>query len=135
DWRPAAVFIPPAVIRVPIGAIVRIHSGPHDGGWYRVSYRDITGYVTATWLVQTTLADRAITQTHGKLIVVSVAAQQLEAYHSGRLMLISAVTTGRPELPTLDGLSRVIAKFSPFRMTSPWPPGSPHHFDDIPMQY
>jgi lipoprotein-anchoring transpeptidase ErfK/SrfK len=61
--------------------------------------------------------------------------QQLEAYQHGKLILIGAVTTGRPVLPTMDGVSYVSAIFSPFRMISPWPPGSPHYFDDIQMQY
>jgi uncharacterized protein YraI len=95
----------PTVMQVPKGGIVRVQSGPQKGGWYRLSYRGIAGYAPADWLAPTPLAGRAIAHTRRDLIVVSVALQQLEAYQHGKLILIGAVTTGRPVLPTMDGVS------------------------------
>jgi hypothetical protein len=124
-----------AVIDMPLGAIARVLSGPHNGRWYQVEYRGRTGYATPEWLVPTFLAGRGMARRRRTLIVVSLALQQLEAYQDGDLCLITAVTTGRSELPTPAGMSHVSALYSPFLMCSPWPRGSPHHFEDIPMQY
>ena len=33
------------------------------------------------------------------------------------------ITTGRPALPTPPGRYHVMAKYSPYEMISPWPPG------------
>jgi hypothetical protein len=124
-----------AVIDMPVGAIARVLSGPYNGNWYQMEYRGRTGYATPEWLVSIPLAGRAMARRRRALIVVSLALQQLEAYQDGKLLLITAVTTGRSELPTPAGVSRVSALYSPFLMCSPWPRGSPHHFEDIPMQY
>jgi lipoprotein-anchoring transpeptidase ErfK/SrfK len=124
------------VVDVPRGAIVRVLSGPYYGNWYLLKYRGRTGYAVSTWLVAAPLIGRRIAQRGRQSgIVVSVARQQLEAYQDGNLFLVTAVTTGRPELPTPTGVTYVSALYSPFLMSSPWPPGNPYYFADIPMQY
>lgn len=124
-----------AVTEIPIGAIVRVVSGPHNLNWYELKYRGRTGYATSEWLVETPVVGLSMARRKQSLILVSVSLQQLEAYQNGHLFLISAVTTGRSGLPTPPGVSYVSALYSPFLMSSPWPAGNPHHFADIPMQY
>ena len=67
--------------------------------------------------------------------MVSLARQQMELYQGGKLHLVTAVTTGRPELRTPAGTFRVIAKLSPYTFKSPWPPGSPYWYPDSVSQY
>jgi lipoprotein-anchoring transpeptidase ErfK/SrfK len=61
----------------------------------------------------------------GKLILVSLSRQVLTAYQDGTPVLTTYVATGRPQLPTPPGVYHVFAKYSPYKMISPWPYGSP----------
>lgn len=127
----------PIVTRLYTGQIVKVVAGPYAEiasttvpapNWYRVSYRDKVGYVSAKWMTYTGLAGKSRAASYPRLIVVSLARQQVEAYEGGKLVLISAVVTGRPELPTPAGTTKVYAKYSPHTFHSPWPVGSPYWY-------
>ena len=64
----------------------------------------------------------------GRVIIVSIARQELMALQDGVVALDTAVTTGRPALPTVTGVFHIIAKHSPYCMSSSWPPGSPFYW-------
>jgi len=61
----------------------------------------------------------------GKLILISLSRQVLTAYQDGTPVLTTYVATGRPQLPTPPGVYHIFAKYSPYKMISPWPYGSP----------
>ena len=65
-----------------------------------------------------------------RIILVSLQAQRLVAYDHGRVILDTAVTTGRSALPTDVGAMHVVKKDSPWTMQSPWPKGSPYWYPD-----
>lgn len=73
---------------------------------------------------------RFFTQIPDRVILVSAATtgQTLRAYDHGALVHEDYVTTGRPELPTPPGVYHVMAKYSPYEMISPWPPGSAFYY-------
>jgi len=110
------------------GEIVHVLSGPSNGVWYRVSYQNATGYSSGAYLVNTGLAGASIASHYARVIVVSLARQQVEAYQNGRLVLIAAATTGQPALPTPVGITTVTAKRTNIWFISPWPPGSPYYY-------
>jgi lipoprotein-anchoring transpeptidase ErfK/SrfK len=64
----------------------------------------------------------------GKLILVSLSRQVLTAYQDGTPVLTTYVATGRPALPTPPGVYHIFAKYSPYKMISPWPYGSPYWY-------
>jgi lipoprotein-anchoring transpeptidase ErfK/SrfK len=64
----------------------------------------------------------------GKLIVVSLSRQVLTAYQDGTAVLTTYVTTGRPALPTPPGVYHIFARYSPYKMISPWAYGSPYWY-------
>ena len=70
----------------------------------------------------------------GRLITVSLQAQELTAYDRGRVIVDTPVTTGRPALPTDVGPMQVLSKDAPWTMKSPWPKGSPDWYPDTPVQ-
>jgi lipoprotein-anchoring transpeptidase ErfK/SrfK len=61
----------------------------------------------------------------GKLILISLSRQVLTAYQDGTPVLTTYVATGRPQLPTPPGVYHIFARYSPYKMISPWPYGSP----------
>jgi len=61
----------------------------------------------------------------GKLILISLSRQVLTSYQDGTPVLTTYVATGRPQLPTPPGVYHIFAKYSPYKMISPWPYGSP----------
>ena len=64
----------------------------------------------------------------GKVILVSLARQQLYAYENGKLAFTFLVETGRPELPTPTGVFHVFQKdCSDRRWTSNVAPGLAHN--------
>jgi len=67
----------------------------------------------------------------GKVMIVSLQAQQMWAYENGQLAIQTYVTTGMPALPTPPGLHRITVKYSPYKFVSPWGPGSPYYFDPL----
>jgi lipoprotein-anchoring transpeptidase ErfK/SrfK len=97
----------------------------------------------------------------GYVILVSLNAQQLWAYHDGAYAFTALVETGRPELPTPTGTFHVFYKqCSDLRWTSnaaptsqhnpycqhngdgyqfvfnsPWPPGSPYYYYPTHINY
>src|SRR5439155_17548907 len=70
----------------------------------------------------------------GRLITVSLQAQELIAYDRGQVILDTLVTTGRPALPTDVGPMHVLKKDAPWTMKSPWPKGSAEWYPDTPVQ-
>ena len=70
-----------------------------------------------------------------KLIVTSLAAQEMWVYWNGALWLDTLVTTGRPVLPTDIGLMVVARKESPVHMISPFPKGSPYDYGTVDTRY
>ena len=73
--------------------------------------------------------------TPGKVIVISLACQQLTAYQDGVPIYNTVVTTGRPELPTPTGQFSVLYKISPFQFVSDWPKSSPFWYPPSWTQY
>jgi L,D-transpeptidase-like protein len=80
------------------------------------------------------MQDALLGQTPGKLIVVSLTAQRLQAFQDGRVVRDTLVTTGRPNLSTDIGRMKVVRKSSPWTMQSPWPKGSPYWYPDTPVK-
>lgn len=115
------------------GQVVHVLSGPVTGSWFRATYHGVTGYMSGAWLANSGLAGAGLATHFSRLVVVSLARQQLEAYQSGRLILVTAITTGQPALATPTGLTTVMAKRSPFTFISPWPPGSPFWYAPSPV--
>ena len=70
-----------------------------------------------------------------KLIVTSLAAQEMWVYWNGTLWLNTLVTTGRPALPTDIGLMVVARKESPVHMVSPFPKGSQYDYGTVDTKY
>ena len=66
----------------------------------------------------------------GKIIVISLSRQVLTAYQDGTAVLTTFVATGRPQLPTPPGVYRIFHRYSPYKMISPWPYGSPYWYPD-----
>jgi len=64
----------------------------------------------------------------GKLILISLSTQHLEALQDGVVLMQTDITSGRPALPTPPGRYHVLAKYSPYEMISPWPQGSPYYY-------
>jgi len=69
-----------------------------------------------------------------KAILISYTAQELWAYQDSKLVQDTQVTTGRPALPTDVGPMKVLSKDSPWKMHSPWPPGSSAWYPDTVVQ-
>jgi lipoprotein-anchoring transpeptidase ErfK/SrfK len=70
----------------------------------------------------------------GKVIVVSIARQELMAIENGVPVLDTLVTTGRPAMPTVTGTFHILKKFSPYCMSS-WA-GNPYPwYGCVGMQY
>jgi hypothetical protein len=65
----------------------------------------------------------------GKVIVISLAAQELEALQDGVVLQDTLITSGRPALPTPPGNWTVTAKYTPYEMVSPWPKSSPFYYN------
>ena len=65
-----------------------------------------------------------------KVITVSLTGQHMWAYERGKVVMDTAVTTGRPALPTDIGPMAVLRKSSPWTMHSPWKKGSPYWYPD-----
>lgn len=60
-------------------------------------------------------------QRWGKVIVVSLSQQSLNAYQNGRLVFSTDVLTGQPALPTPLGTYHIFSKRSPVTFHSPFP--------------
>ena len=64
----------------------------------------------------------------GKVIVVSIAQQQLTALQDGTIVLTTKVATGRPALPTPTGTFHIMSKSAPYKFVSPWPRGDQYWY-------
>jgi lipoprotein-anchoring transpeptidase ErfK/SrfK len=71
----------------------------------------------------------------GKVIVISLARQELTAYEDGKPFVTTLITTGRPELPTPPGNYTVLRKNHPWKMTSDFPPSSQYWYAPTWVQY
>jgi lipoprotein-anchoring transpeptidase ErfK/SrfK len=86
----------------------------------------------AIWLASLSIGAPS---TPGKMIDINLSTQRLNAYQDGRLIVSTVITSGRPELPTPPGRYTIMAKYSPYRMISPWPYGSPWWYETSDMTY
>ena len=71
----------------------------------------------------------------GQLILVSLSQQWLWAYQDGHMVYRTPVTTGMPQLATLDGIFYVHYKETNVTFISPWPPGSPYYYSPEHINY
>ena len=71
----------------------------------------------------------------GKLIIVSISQQELDAYDNGQLFVSTPVATGQPALPTPTGTYHFFAKYSPYTFISLWPVGSPYYYAPVTANY
>ena len=78
--------------------------------------------------------DGLMTGLPSKAILISYSGQELWAYQDSKVVQNTLVTTGRPELATDIGPMKVLAKDSPWKMHSPWPPGSQWWYPDTVVQ-
>ena len=65
----------------------------------------------------------------GQFIWIHLATQQLIAYQDGCPVIAAPITSGRPALPTDRGTFRIFYKAPVYKMVSPWPVGSPFHYE------
>ena len=108
------------VIKVPKGQIAGLLAITASGNWYKATFRGKTGYVPVSRMQRINLVGRTLATQYPRVIVVARQQQHMEVWDNGRLMIISAVTTGRPELPTPLGTTQVMKKESPHLFQSPW---------------
>ncbi len=71
----------------------------------------------------------------GQVVLVSLYRQWLYAYSNGSLVFANAVETGMPELPTPAGNYSILTKERDITFISPWPEGSPYHYDPTHINY
>ena len=86
--------------------------------------------VLATAIYMKQMSPVAYNAGSGKLIVISLSRQVLTAYQDGAVVLTTFVATGRPQLPTPPGVYHIFHRYSPYKMISPWPYGSPYWYPD-----
>ncbi len=123
---------------IPSGGRVYVNAGPYRG-WYRVTYGGSTGYVYGSYLRSSSDSSGSTGSSggsgYGKLVVVDLSSQYVYAYRGGSQVLSAPVTTGKPSTPTPTGTFSVMAKLSPYRFVSPWPPGDPQWYPSFWAQY
>jgi lipoprotein-anchoring transpeptidase ErfK/SrfK len=71
----------------------------------------------------------------GQLILVSLSQQWLWAYQNHQLVFRTAITSGMPQLPTLDGTFHVRFHERNVTFYSPWPPSSPYYYTPEHINY
>lgn len=71
----------------------------------------------------------------GQVVLVSITQQWLWAYQNRQLVYNTPVTTGRPELPTPDGIYPMQYKIANVTFISPWPIGSPYYYSPEHVDY
>ncbi len=67
-------------------------------------------------------------------LVVRLGEQSLTLYRDGAVVLTAPVTTGRPALPTPVGSYDIAWRRTNYTFVSPWPEGSPYHYDPVTVQ-
>lgn len=105
-----------ALLPFPHGGVAVVVAAPEgceapdtcaSNSWYKIRYRQAEGYVRAAHLQNAELVGEELALRHERVIVVAREQQHIEVYQHGELLLISAVTTGRPALATPLGRTRV----------------------------
>lgn len=114
------------VVRAPKGQIVGILGA--TGKWYKAVFRGKVGYAQKGRLQLIGLVGEKLSRQYARIIVVDRRQQHMEVYQNGVLMIISAITTGRPELPTPTGMMKVMGLQTPYLFRSPWPETSPYWY-------
>jgi lipoprotein-anchoring transpeptidase ErfK/SrfK len=71
----------------------------------------------------------------GQVILVSRRQQWLWAYQDSRLVFVTPVTTGQPDLPTPVGIYHVMLKRANTTFYSPWPKSSPYYYAPLHINY
>lgn len=74
-------------------------------------------------------------RTSGQVVLVSLWRQWLYVYQDGTLVFANAVETGMPELPTPTGTFSILTKERDITFISPWPEGSPYHYNPTHINY
>jgi lipoprotein-anchoring transpeptidase ErfK/SrfK len=106
--------------------------------WYRISsLKSAARYVYSSLIVLNSSGSSGgvSSPVQGKVIVVSLSRQWLDAYQNGREVFQAAVMTGRPALPTPTGTYHVLLKLHPTTFTSSWPYGSPYWYPPTFIDY
>lgn len=104
--------------------------------WDRISSLDSAPRYIYAGLISTSVNGAGPSPTaSGKVIVVSLSRQWMDAYQDGVKVYSAAVMTGRPALPTPTGTYHVFAKLSPATFYSPWPYGSPYWYAPTRVSY
>ena len=108
--------------------------------WYRISSFNtsplyIYGDLVAVSSENTNDGTSSAPSGQGKIIVISISQQELDAYDNGTLFVSTPVATGRPQLPTPTGTYHFFAKYSPYTFVSPWPVGSPYYYPTSTANY
>jgi lipoprotein-anchoring transpeptidase ErfK/SrfK len=97
-------------------------------------FEAIDGFVTAMMaplLDRLGIAELGV----GKVIVISLARQEMTAFFNGQPVYTTLVTTGRPALPTPPGNYTVLRKNHPWQMVSDFPQSSPYWYPPTWVQY
>jgi lipoprotein-anchoring transpeptidase ErfK/SrfK len=107
--------------------------------WYRISpLNSAPRYIYSALVVRAqvqTSSQSSSSPGSGKVIVVILSKQWLYAYNNGQLVFNTAITSGRPSLPTPTGTFHVLRKLHPTTFYSPWPPGSVYYYPPTFINY
>lgn len=83
----------------------------------------ILGLLASASFALSSTAARTTSAAPYKHITISLSKERLRAWDGHRVVLSTPVTTGNRLLPTPTGHFTIYARFSPYTMISPWPPG------------
>ncbi|MBA3824593.1 MAG: L,D-transpeptidase family protein, partial [Ktedonobacterales bacterium] len=72
--------------------------------------------------------DGGVPNINGQLILVSLSQQWMWVYQDRHLLFTTAITSGRPELPTPTGIYHVQQIYANITFISGWPPSSPYYY-------
>jgi lipoprotein-anchoring transpeptidase ErfK/SrfK len=108
--------------------------------WYRVSPLNssplyIYGGLIAVTSGNINRTNNSAPSGQGKIIVVSISQEELDAYDNGQLFVSTPVATGQPALRTPTGTYHFFAKYSPYTFISLWPVGSPYYYASVTANY
>jgi len=105
--------------------------------WYRISSLGSSPlYIYSGLVVAANNSGSGISPSaQGKEIVISLSRQWMYVYQNGAQVYNSPITSGRPQLPTPQGIYHVLAKYHPTTFYSPWPYGSPYWYPPTHIEY
>lgn len=128
-------YLPPTVVQnTPVPATITATATPHSGGPPKPAPTS-TSTSTPPSVPPGPLPSAPVPNIGGQLILVSLPQQWLWAYQDHRLVFRSAITSGMPQLPTLDGTFHVRWHEQNVTFYSPWPVGSPYYYSPEHINY